>query len=144
MKIYEVPTSVSWTGDRTGLVELQGKSPLHVAAPPELKGHPGVWTPEDLFVEALESCLMLTFVSLCEGAPLKLIGYHSRAVGHLEKGADGYHFSLVDVYPKIEVEGELDTASALLEKAHGLCMVSRSVSCKVVLHPDIMARERTA
>jgi len=140
MKVYEVPTKVCWTGERSGLAEIEGKSPLHLAAPPEFKGHHGVWTPEDLFVEALESCLMLTFVSLCEGEALKLIGYHSQALGRLVKGTEGFAFEEVLITPKIEIEGSESLALQLIHKAHSLCMIRKSVGCHVVVKPEIVVR----
>ncbi len=140
MKTFEVPTRVRWTGERTGLVELQGKSPLHVSAPPELKGRPGEWTPEDLFVEALESCLMLTYASLCENSALKLVAYESQAVGFLVKGPHGFSFERVEISPRVEVEGSQDLALELLQQAKDLCMVGRSVACQVVVQAEIVAR----
>jgi len=140
MKTFEVPTRVRWTGERTGLVELQGKSPLHVSAPPELKGRPGEWTPEDLFVEALESCLMLTYASLCETSALKLVAYESQAVGFLVKGSHGFSFDRVEISPRVEVEGSQDLALELLQQAKELCMVGRSVACQVVVQAEIVAR----
>lgn len=141
MKTYEVSTRVRWTGERTGLVELDGKSPLHISAPPELKGRPGEWTPEDLFVEALESCLMLTFASLCEGSDLTLLVYESEAVGYLVKGPHGFAFERVEIAPRIEVRGSEDLARQLLQQAKELCMVGRSVACEVVVQGGFFVRD---
>ena len=39
-------TEVVWTGAREGELHSTGLPPLEVTAPPELGGHPGMWTTE--------------------------------------------------------------------------------------------------
>ena len=54
---YFYSTEVEWTGDRHGDLRAPVLPNLHVDAPPEFKGHDGVWTPEHLFVASVNSCL---------------------------------------------------------------------------------------
>jgi organic hydroperoxide reductase OsmC/OhrA len=137
MKTYEIPTKMKWKGKRRGVVEVEGKKPLEIAAPPEFKGPNGIWTPEDLFVAALESCLMLTFISLCEDEKLELISYSSTASGRLEKSPEGLSFGWVVISPQIEARGPEEETLKLIHKASDLCMVRRSVSCKVAIYPEV-------
>jgi organic hydroperoxide reductase OsmC/OhrA len=58
---YEVGTR--WSGEKRGVLSLAGKPDLEVASPPEFRGHPGVWSPQDLLVAAVNACAMTTFLS---------------------------------------------------------------------------------
>ena len=49
---YSYSTEVEWTGERGGDLSAPDLPDLEVDAPPEFKGHEGVWTPEHLFVAA--------------------------------------------------------------------------------------------
>ena len=55
---YFYSTEVEWTGARNGDLTAGSLPKLHVDAPPEFKGHEGAWTPEHLFVGAVNSCLV--------------------------------------------------------------------------------------
>ena len=136
MKTYDVPTKVSWKGERRGTAEVEGKGAIDVAAPPEFKGPTDVWSPEDLFVAAIESCLMLTFVSLCQDEGVELLSYTSTASGRLEKSAEGLSFGWVVISPIIEARCPEETTLKLIHKASELCMIRRSLSCKVAIYPE--------
>ena len=137
MKTYEIPTQLTWKGGRQGTAQVEGKGALEVAAPPEFKGDGRLWTPEDLFVEALESCLMLTFVSLSEDQGLELVSYTSTASGRLEKSPEGLAFGWVVISPRIEARGTEEETLKLIHQAGELCMIRRSVSCQVAIYPEV-------
>lgn len=112
-KSYTYDVVVEWTGEKKALAMVEGKPDLQVATPPEFKGHPGIWSPEDLFVGAVNSCVMTTFLSFAERAGLDLASYRSEAVGTLERGDAGFVFTKVVVRPSIGVKREEDRAKAL-------------------------------
>ncbi|MFN8614181.1 MAG: OsmC family protein [Vulcanimicrobiota bacterium] len=141
MRTYEVPTSLQWRGDLRGRAQVEGKDPLFVAAPPEFHGPQGVWTPEDLFVQALESCLMLTFASLCADEKIELVSYSSKASGRLEKTPEGLAFGWVVISPVIEARAPQPKVMELIQRAHELSMIRRSVSCQVAIYPEILGQD---
>ena len=61
---YFYSTEIEWTGERHGDLRAPVLPELHVDAPPEFKGHPGVWTPERLFVAAVNSRFIYDYDSL--------------------------------------------------------------------------------
>ena len=63
-KSFTYRTDLAWTSGRSGLLSAEGKPDLQVSSPPEFKGEPGRWTPEDLFVSAVNVCTMTTFAAL--------------------------------------------------------------------------------
>src|SRR5205814_6882730 len=46
------------------------KPPIIVGSPPELKGEPNIWAPEELLVGSVNTCMMLTFLSLAQARGL--------------------------------------------------------------------------
>lgn len=141
MRIYEVQTNIKWQGELRGRAEVEGKDPLFLAAPPEFQGARGLWNPEDLFVQSLESCLMLTFANLCAGEGIELISYSSKASGRLEKTEQGLAFGWVVISPLIEARAPETKVLELIQRAHELSMIRRSVACQVAIYPEIAGYE---
>ena len=83
-KSFTYHTTLDNVIGRTGVAHSDIKPELRVVAPPEFKGEPGLWTPEDLFVVSVESCLMLTFAGIAEKRGLRVLRYESSAEGLLE------------------------------------------------------------
>ena len=65
-KKFIYKSSVIWQGQKLGLISSIDKPSFKVATPPEFKGHPGTWTPEDLFISSVNSCIMTTFLYFIE------------------------------------------------------------------------------
>ena len=59
-------TAVRWTEEHKGVISSPDKPDVEVACPPEFGGHEGYWSAEDLFVAAVNTCIMTTFLSLAE------------------------------------------------------------------------------
>lgn len=142
MQEYRFETFFEQLGGSRGVVRLEGKQALEVAPPPEFGGLPDTWSPEDLFVSAVDSCLMMTFAFLARSRGLLVASYKSHAVGVLTKEKDGLRFTQVEVYPELTVEGgpdQVHLARELLHKAEGQCLVARSLSCPVKVFPFVEA-----
>ncbi|HXH40830.1 MAG TPA: OsmC family protein [Thermoanaerobaculia bacterium] len=136
-KPFTYHTNLNDVKGRMATLFSEGKPPLTVSSPPEFKGVPGIWTPEDFFVAAIEVCLMLTFVGLAEKRGLAFAGYESAAEGLLEWNEKSYQFTRVVVSPVITLPDEASFAAAgeVIEKAHATCLVANSVSCEVLVKP---------
>lgn len=139
-KSFTYRTSLTNVAGRSGELRGEGKPSLQVASPPEFKGVAGVWTPEDLFVGAVEICLMLTFAGVAEKAGLRFVSYDSDAEGSLAWEESSYRFISVTVRPRITVGDEASVAKAreVLERAHRTCLVANSLRCEVVVDPTIV------
>jgi len=138
--VYEV--DVSWTHDRKGLLTSPVLPELiEVATPPEFaKGEAGIWSPEHLFVAAINSCLMTTFLAIAENSRLDVVSFGCKAIGTLEKdGSGGFAITKVILRPLVELasEAHLEKTHRILEKAEKACLISRSVKSEVVLHPEV-------
>jgi organic hydroperoxide reductase OsmC/OhrA len=134
---YEFKTGSHWLEGHSAFVRADGRLGFKVSTPPEFRGDPGAWSPEMLFVTAVDSCLMLTFANLAQKEGLRFAGYSSTAEGHLEWIDYSYRFTRVTVRPAIAVTNELDVALArrVLERAHAACLVANSLRTEVVIEP---------
>jgi organic hydroperoxide reductase OsmC/OhrA len=140
-KIFYYATELRWSGERRGELSCEGKPGLEIAAPPEFKGHPGRWTPEDLFVGAIEICIMTTFLAFAHHKKLGLIQYESSTQGTLENVDGRYQFTRVMVSPRITVatSDEIALAEQLFHDVEGSCLISNSLKTQVEIQPVILA-----
>jgi organic hydroperoxide reductase OsmC/OhrA len=138
-KTFRYYTNLRWVGDRAGMMHSTGKPEFRVASPPEFKGEEGVWTPEDMFVAAVETCTMTTFLAFAFNKKLPLHSYESRAEGKLEFVDGGYRFTEVLVKPVITLHSEdaIDEAHRLMHAAHEKCLIANSVHAKVEVELEI-------
>ena len=138
-KVYTYRTSVKWTEQRKGVISSAGKPDIQVATPPEFKGHDGIWSPEDLFVASVNTCVMMTFLAMAERAGLAFTSYESAAEGKLELVEGKLQFTAVTLKPTITLPANADAVKAkeLIEKAETNCLVSNSIKAKVSLEATI-------
>jgi peroxiredoxin-like protein len=137
--IYEV--SVNWQADRKGVMSSPVlNSKIEVATPPQFpKGMEGIWSPEHLFVAAINSCLMTTFLSIAENSKLEFISFDSKASGKLEMIDGKYMMSEVTLMPIVTISNEeqKDRAERVLQKSEANCLISNSVKSAIVFKPEI-------
>ncbi len=138
-KTFTYNTHLKWIEDRAGMINSEGKPEFRVASPPEFKGEEGVWTPEDLFVAAVESCTMTTFLAFAYRKKLPLASYDSRAEGKLEFVDGGYRFTTVVLQPQIFVKSEeaVEEAERMIHDAHEKCLIANSIKAEVTIEPEI-------
>jgi organic hydroperoxide reductase OsmC/OhrA len=110
------------------------------SATPAYLGNPQRVDPESAFVAALSSCHMLTFLALASNKGFVVDSYKDRAVGHLEKNANGkLAVTRVELHPKIVYSGTKQPTPADLEwlhdKAHRECFIANSVTTEVRVLP---------
>ena len=139
-KSFTYKTSTEWTEGRLGSLLGDGKPSIRFSSPPEFKGEPGVWTPEDLFVAAVETCHMMTFISLAARRHLLLLSYQSHTNGVLEFMDGEYRFTRIVIFPTITVPKSMDEhdVKVVLEDAHKHCLVVNSIASIVEVNPTII------
>jgi len=137
-KSYSYPTSVQWTGEKKGTMTVAGKPSVEVATPPEFKGHEGIWSPEDLFVASVNSCIMTTFLAFADRAGLGYEKFESEAEGLLEFVDGRFLFTKIVVRPRVALRSGEDKGKAeeILQKAERNCLVSTSIRTEVILEPE--------
>ncbi len=141
-KRFEYDTSVEWNKGREGTIRATGRPEIAFASPPEFGGEKGMWTPEDFFVAAINTCTMTTFLALAEREGLKLTSYKSDATGALEY-EEGYRFTQVTLHLHITIseESQKDLAERLIDKAHDRCLIGNSIRSDVIIERAISIAE---
>jgi peroxiredoxin-like protein len=136
---YFYQTEVEWTGERHGDLRAPVLPELRVDAPPEFKGHDGVWTPEHLFVASVNSCFMTTFLAIAENSKLDFISFKAGATGRLEKLERGFAMTEITLHPKLVIKnaGDFERANRILEKAEKHCLISNSIKSETKLEAEI-------
>jgi len=131
--------SIKWQSEKKGLLSSFGKPDIEVATPPEFKGHPGFWTPEDLFVASVNSCIMTTFLYYAEKQGIELVSYKSQAEGVLEFKEGRLIFIKIKVKPLIFVkrDSDIQKTKKMIELAEKNCLISNSIKCEVKVLPEI-------
>lgn len=137
-------TDIRWTGEHWGHIRMGNGPEMPFSAPPDSQGHPGVLTPEDAFVAAANTCIMMMFLWACERFRLKLLSYDCRAEGTKLIELDRTEtFTTVRLMPVIRIGlcGEpLATVSARAQKALAAAqkysLVANSVKSEVVIEAD--------
>jgi peroxiredoxin-like protein len=141
-KIFHYEVKTRWTDQRRGVLAAEGKPVLEVASPPEFKGHPGVWTPEDLLVAAVNACTMTTFLAFAARKELRPVSYECDATGTLEMVDGKFRFSQIVLHPRIVVARNEDISKALtaFHDAEASCLVANSMLAKVAGEPEILVQ----
>lgn len=131
-------TWVRWLGARRGHVKLGNGPEMDFAAPPDAHGEPGVLTPEDAFVAALNTCVHMMFIWACERMKIDLVSYECEAEGFKLVRLDRTEqFVKVILRPKIVARGcgkrQIERALAAAQK---YSLVAESIRCELVVEPE--------
>jgi organic hydroperoxide reductase OsmC/OhrA len=121
-----------------GVTVLGSASPSVVPLP---WSDPAGVDPEELFVAALSSCHMLTFLDLARRAGFRITAYADTAEGVMTKNDHGAHWvSAVTLRPAITYEGPSPAEAeetGLHEAAHHACFIANSVRTAVRVEPAL-------
>ncbi len=139
-RAFTYKTSTSWTEGKSGTLASEGKPVLKITSPPEFRGETGMWTPEDMFVGAVEVCHMATFLAFAAKKQIPILSYRSHANGVLEFVDGDYRFTRIVIFPTIVVASstpEADVHSTLRE-AQRHCLVTNSIASIVEVNPTLI------
>ncbi len=136
---FEFENSVIWKSGRRGLLSAAEHATVEVGSPAAFKGDPDVWCPEDLLIAGLNTCLMLTFLTMAQRRNLRVIAYESNAVGTLEHSAGKYRVTKVTVRPMISLADDVDPAvgEQLAQETMAFCIITNSISATVEFVPQL-------
>jgi organic hydroperoxide reductase OsmC/OhrA len=138
-------TTVQWKGEHWGHIRMGNGPEMDFSAPPDAQGHAGVLTPEDAFVAAVNTCVMMMFIWSAERFKLDLVSYECFGEGTKLIELDRTEiFSQVVLRPRIVVHSEPDDRDAALKRllramdsAVKYSLVANSIKSKLIIEPQI-------
>jgi organic hydroperoxide reductase OsmC/OhrA len=138
-------TEVSWKGEHWGHIVMGNGPEMDFSAPPDAQGHAGVLTPEDAFVAAANTCIMMMFIWAAERFKLKLLSYDCKTEGTKLIELDRTElFTQLRFWPVIRIAAgdevpdvvRARTKRALLA-ARKYSLVANSVKSEIIIEPQI-------
>lgn len=143
-------TTVSWMGEHWGRLVMGNGPEMDFSAPPDAQGHSGVLTPEDAFVAAANSCIMMMFLWAAERYKLDLLSYQCRAEGTKLVELDRTEiFTHLRFWPVIQISAgdeDPDVVEArtrrALQSAQKYSLVANSVKSEIVIDPKIIVLKK--
>ncbi len=136
---YTYHTSVAWKGEHRGHLVCGNGAEMDFSAPPDAHGHAGVMTPEDAFVAAANTCIMMMFLWACERFKIPLVSYECDAEGTKVIELDRTElFTQIVLRPKIKVQNcDPTRIERALQSAQKYSLVANSIKSQVIVEPEI-------
>ena len=142
-------TTVRWEGEHWGHLVMGNGPEMKFSAPPDAHGHPGVFTPEDAFVAAANTCVMMMFLWATERFKLKLVSYECRTEGTKLIELDRTEiFTRLHFRPVIRIAAAGEAREVIeartrraLQAAQKYSLVANSVKSEIVVEPEIVIEE---
>lgn len=142
-------TTVHWKGEHWGHIAMGNGPEYDFSAPPDAHGHAGVFTPEDAYVAAANTCVMMMFIWATERFKLKLLSYECRTEGTKLIELDRTEiFTQLRFQPKIRVAAAGEAVAVVearvrraLQAAQKYSLVANSVKSEIVVDPEIVIEE---
>lgn len=145
MEPHNYQVDLNWKMDRKGEISSPGlQQKIEVATPPEFpRGIPGIWSPEHLYTAAVNSCFMTTFLAIAENSLLEFSSLTCPAKGILDKVDGKFAMTEVILEPVLTIPNAADREKAekILQKSEKACLISNSISAKVILKTKVIAEE---
>ena len=138
-------TTVQWKGEHWGHIVMGNGPEMPFSAPPDAQGHPDVFTPEDAFVAAVNTCIMMMFIWATERFKLDLQSYECRAEGTKLIELDRTEiFTEVKLWPHIRISANGAKPQVIeariqkaLQSAQKYSLVANSVKSAIRVDPIV-------
>jgi organic hydroperoxide reductase OsmC/OhrA len=133
---YEVSLAVD---GRRGLLNAPGRPQITGGAPADFGGSDDVWSPEHLFLAAINLCLLTTFHALAAKKSFASLEYRDRIEGKIDKTEAGLRFNFIKHHVELKVPAdEVERARQLLERARKHCIVANALSLPVEMEAVVL------
>ncbi len=123
-----------------------GLADLRAAPPVEFGGPGDAWTPEHLFLAAIEGCYLFTLRAIARAARIEFLSLDLIVDGTVDREQGVVKFTDIVLRPQLVVADEipLDRVTRLLERVERACLVSSSLLTPVRVEPEVIQRANVA
>jgi organic hydroperoxide reductase OsmC/OhrA len=142
---YYFEVELAHTTGRKGILSAKDVTgTIEIATAPEFKGGvPGTWTAEHLFLGAISSGFMAACLAIAEKKEFTIKDITCTAIGQINLYESHLEFTCINLYPKIFVEKEEDTALAneILLSAYKHSIAANSVKALLINHGEVVVEK---
>lgn len=133
---------VEWRGEHLGYTWCQNGAEMEFSAPPDLYGKSDMFTPEDAFVAAGNTCYHMMVIWAMERFKVGLVSFECEAVGEVEEYIDKTSwFKSLTLYPKLVVKGKpAEVVQRALDLALKYSTINQSFKTRVIVEPTIIVQ----
>jgi organic hydroperoxide reductase OsmC/OhrA len=137
-RTFQFENKTVWTSGRRGLLSAAEHATLEIGSPPAFKGDPDVWCPEDLLIGGLNTCLMLTFLTMAQRRNLRVVAYESQAQGVVEHAGGKYRVTNIKVEPLVSLGEPVnqEITREVVRDTLAACIITNSLSGSVEFVPQ--------
>jgi organic hydroperoxide reductase OsmC/OhrA len=117
-----------------GMPELQSAPPIDFDDPGD------AWSPEHLFLAAVETCFLFTLRSVARASKIEFVSLELSGAGKVDRKEGATRFTEIVLRPRLRVPEGTDKERTLrvLEKSEKACLVSASLATPVRLEPEVL------
>jgi len=141
--MYDI--QLQWKADRMGVVSSTAlPTSIEVATPPDFpKGIPGIWSPEHLFVAAVSSCLMTTFLAVAENSKFEYLEFSCDAKGVVDRKDGKFRVTEITLNPTVVIDNAEAESKAIriMEMSEKACLISNSITSEIIFNPTVVVKE---
>ncbi|MFX1513778.1 MAG: OsmC family protein, partial [Promethearchaeota archaeon] len=137
---YVYYTDVTWKGEYLGEIKMGNGPVMEFSAPPDAHGHTNVLTPEDAFIAAVNTCIMMMFIWACERFKINLVDFACHAEGVKKIALDRTEtFTHVILQPRIVArETTQKKIEKALKSAQKYSLIANSITSDLIIEPEII------
>jgi organic hydroperoxide reductase OsmC/OhrA len=138
-KHFLFETNLAWIKEKKGVLSARdADGMLYIETPPAFGGQGKPWTPEHLFLGAISTCFMSTFLAFADKMRFSILAMKAPAIGQVHLVNGHYQFTQVDLYPEVFIEeANREQATKALEKSYKHCLVTQSLGIPVYYHSQV-------
>jgi organic hydroperoxide reductase OsmC/OhrA len=140
-KQFLFETQLNWVSDAMGVLSANhADGVIQTATSSAFGGKGRHWSPQHLFLGAVISDFMTTFLAYSAKQQLPLTHFECNAIGAIKVVEHKYQFTQIDLWPKVFIAGEQfrDTANEVVLKTHGNCLVANSLKADIYFHTMVL------
>jgi peroxiredoxin-like protein len=137
--LFEV--GLNWVLNQKGVLSANDVTEkIHVATPAVFGGEGKEWSPELLFLSAISSCFMTTYLTFAKKFGFEISNFECSAAGQVELVEGRYQFTQINIFPKIYISDEAlrPKATLALEKTQKYCLVSNSINAEMIYRSEVL------
>jgi len=107
---------------------------------------PDIWTPEHLFLGALISGYVTTYLAIAEKRELPVKDITCEAIGQINLFDNHLEFTAINLYPTVCIESDtnLNLANEILLSAYVQCITANSVKALLINHGEVVVQKVVA